>query len=94
MVPVQSVSQHKSKHYTYVVKGREVEKREVSIGETNDKYVVIESGLEEDELVVLDARARLADEAKKEEGTAPVGETPTTTPPAAAIPVASTSPAK
>lgn len=86
MVPVQSVSQHKSKHYTYVVKDREVAKREVTIGETNDKYVVIESGLEQDEQVVLDSRARLADEAKKEEGVAPVAETPAATPPAPAAP--------
>ena len=28
MVPVQSVSQHKSKHYTYVVKDRDVAKRD------------------------------------------------------------------
>jgi HlyD family secretion protein len=94
MVPVQSVSQHKSKHFTYVTKGREVVKREVTIGETNDKYVVIESGLEEDELVVLDTRARLADEAKNEEGSAPSTETPPAAPSVPAAPVASTSPAK
>ena len=86
MVPVQSVSQHKSKHYTYVVKDRDVAKREVTIGETNDKYVVIETGLEQDELVVLDSRARLADEAKKEEGVGPVTETPAATPPPPAVP--------
>ncbi len=100
MVPVQAVGQHKSKHYAYVVKGHDVEKREVTLGETNDKYVVVASGLEEDEHVVLDARARLADEAKKEEETAGPGETlPAAVPAApaataAAAPAASVAPSK
>jgi HlyD family secretion protein len=68
MVPVQAVSQHKAKHFAYVLKSdNTLEKREVTVGETNDKYVVVETGLEQDERVVLDARARLADETKKEE---------------------------
>ena len=96
MVPVQAVSQHKAKHFAYVLKGSTIEKREVTLGETNDKYVVVDSGLEENELVVLDARARLADEAKKEEGAAGPGETaPEAAPPAApAAPAAAPSPAK
>ena len=67
MVPVQAVAQHNGKHHAYVLSGRVVEKKEVTVGETNEKYVVICQGLEEGEQVVLDARARLADEAKNEE---------------------------
>jgi HlyD family secretion protein len=75
IVPVQAVSQHKAKHYAYVLKSdNTLEKREVTVGETNDKYVVVETGLEQDERVVLDARARLADETKKEEADGEPGE--------------------
>lgn len=60
------------------------------VGETNDKYVVIEKGLDEGQNVVLDARARLADEVKKEEHTAPAGDQKSPAP--APAPVASAAP--
>jgi RND family efflux transporter MFP subunit len=93
IVPVQAVSEHKGKHFAYVSRGRTVEKREVMLGESNDKYVVVASGLEEDEHVVLDARARLAEETKKEEAVAGDEKTPpAATPTAPATPAATSSP--
>ena len=92
--PVQAVSQHKDRHYAYVQKGNALDKREVKVGETNDKYVVVESGLEEGEQVVLDARARLTDETKKEEAANGGGEASTTKQVPPATPAINPSPAK
>ena len=95
MVPVQAVSQHKAKHYAYVLNSSNVvEKREVTVGETNDKYVVVETGLQQDEKVVLDARARLADETKHEEADGEPGEPAAKEKPAAETPAPSPMPAK
>ncbi len=68
MVPVQAVGQKEAKYYCYVVGRKGIEPREVIAGENNDKFVEIKEGLEEGEKVVLDARARLAAEAKANEG--------------------------
>lgn len=56
-VPVQCVIEHGGKYYCLVVKGQnQLEPREVRLGLTNDKTVIIESGLQEGEVVVLNAR--------------------------------------
>jgi HlyD family secretion protein len=68
IVPVQAVSQHEGQHYCYVVGETAIERREVAVGENNDKFVEIKSGLEEGEKVTLDARTRLAEETKAGEG--------------------------
>jgi RND family efflux transporter MFP subunit len=67
LVPVQGVAQHEDKHYAYVSGSRGIERREVEVGETNEKFVVVKSGLEEEEKVTLDARARLTAETKASE---------------------------
>jgi RND family efflux transporter MFP subunit len=67
MVPVQAVSQKEAQHYSYVVGPEGIEKREVTVGENNDRFVEIKTGLEEGEKVVLDARARLAAETRASE---------------------------
>ncbi len=54
-VPVQAVFEHGGKHYTVLRDGDELVPREVTIGSTNDKDVVIEGGLEAGERVVLGA---------------------------------------
>jgi RND family efflux transporter MFP subunit len=64
MVPIQAVGPKGDQHRCYVVNGRSIEPREVTLGENNDKFVVVESGLSEGEQVVLDARARIAAELK------------------------------
>ncbi len=56
-VPVQAVLEQGEKHYCLLYKAGRWEAREVEIGPTNDKYVVIRSGLNEGEEVVLGAAA-------------------------------------
>jgi RND family efflux transporter MFP subunit len=64
LVPVQAVGQLDGKHYCFTNRGGELEKREVVVGENNDKFVEIKEGIGEGDKVMLDARARLAVEAK------------------------------
>ncbi len=66
VVPVQAVAEDGTKHIAFVIKGRSVERREVEVGGNNEKFVEIKSGLNEDERVALDARARLAAETKSD----------------------------
>jgi RND family efflux transporter MFP subunit len=67
LVPVQAVAENDSKHYAYVVGPYGTEQREVEVGENNEKYVEVKSGLEEGEKVALDARARITAETKASE---------------------------
>lgn len=57
-VPVQAVTEHKHQHYAYVKVGNDFERKEVEIGQSNNRMVEIVSGLEIDQEVALDARAR------------------------------------
>jgi RND family efflux transporter MFP subunit len=63
-VPVQAVAQREGKHYAYVQTDSGIERREVTVGENNEKYVEVRSGLNEGEAVCLDARARATAEAQ------------------------------
>jgi len=56
-VPVQALIEHGSRHYCVVPDGEGYRAREVEIGSSNDKVVVIREGLEEGEQVVLNAAA-------------------------------------
>jgi multidrug efflux pump subunit AcrA (membrane-fusion protein) len=67
MVPVQAVAQKGKEHFAYTVLGKGVERRAVSVGENNEKFVEIKGGLEEGDKVALDARTRLAAETKGSE---------------------------
>jgi RND family efflux transporter MFP subunit len=58
VVPIQAVAPREGKHYAYIWKPGQVERRPVTIGESNDKFVEIREGLSEAETVCLDARAR------------------------------------
>jgi RND family efflux transporter MFP subunit len=69
LVPVQAVGQLEGTHYAYVSNGSDIERRQIEVGENNDKFVEVKSGLVEGEKVALDARARLAAEAKTSEAT-------------------------
>jgi RND family efflux transporter MFP subunit len=64
LVPVQAVAEIEGQHYAYIMSSRGVERREVSVDKSNDKYIQIQSGLEEGERICLDARKRAAEEAK------------------------------
>ena len=58
-VPIQAVAQREGKHIAYVSTVSGVERREVTVGENNDKFVEVKDGLIEGEAVCLDARARV-----------------------------------
>jgi RND family efflux transporter MFP subunit len=64
MVPVQAVTEYEGKPVCYVKSGRSAERRPVEVGESNDQYIQIVSGVTEGEDVALDARSRAAAEVK------------------------------
>lgn len=76
LVPVQAVAELEGEHYAYVVSGKNVERKAVKVGENNEKYVEVREGLAEGEQIALDARARIAAEAKASEGKEPKPNTP------------------
>jgi multidrug efflux pump subunit AcrA (membrane-fusion protein) len=86
MVPVQAVSQREHTHYAYVVGPRGIDRREVTVGENNEKFVEVTGGLDEGERVALDARARIAAEIKAEGAKAPENATPAPAPTTPAAP--------
>gem|GEM_PF-1116904 len=55
-VPIQSVLEHGGKHYLILVRGEQLEAREVKLSRTNEKFVIVESGLGEGDVVVVNAR--------------------------------------
>jgi HlyD family secretion protein len=67
LVPVQAVAERAGQHVVYVSAGRNLERRDVTVGETNEKFVEIKDGLEVGEQICLDARARSAAELKGDE---------------------------
>lgn len=69
MVPVQGVTEKEGAHYTYVVAKSGIERRQVEVGENNDKYVEIKSGLAEGAQIALDARSRIVAEGGGKEAT-------------------------
>jgi RND family efflux transporter MFP subunit len=64
MVPVQAVTEFEGKPVCYVKNGSSAERRSVEVGEANDQYIQIVSGVTEGEEVALDARSRAAAEVK------------------------------
>src|SRR5207244_11810198 len=64
LVPVQAVAENEGKHYAYASGSHGLERREVEVGETNEKFVQVKDGLDEGEKVALDDRARMTAETK------------------------------
>ncbi len=56
-VPVQAVFEHLGAFYCLVPDGRQFRAVPVGLGASNDKYVIVESGLEEGQQIVLNASA-------------------------------------
>jgi RND family efflux transporter MFP subunit len=52
-VPLEAVFERGGKHYVYAVRGGRYDPREVLLGPSNDNHVVVESGLEANERVLL-----------------------------------------
>jgi hypothetical protein len=59
-VPVQAVYAHGDKFYCFLNNGGKWEAREIVPGPTNDKFFVVESGLNEGERVSMNPKAFLA----------------------------------
>jgi HlyD family secretion protein len=70
-VPVQAVTESDGKHIAYVVKDGNVERRLVEVGDNNEQLIQVKQGLQEGELVALDARLRAAAELKQQEKSGP-----------------------
>ncbi len=88
-VPVQAVTQRGSQHVAYVKVGSRIERREVTVGENNDKYIEVKDGVVEGDQLLMDARARNIAEMKAEEAKNPAATTPQKLAPApVAAPVA------
>jgi HlyD family secretion protein len=76
LIPVQAVTEIEGQHFVYIVRPGGIERREVEVGESNEKFIEITSGLEGGEPVALDARARGEADGKSAKQKAP--ETGTT----------------
>ena len=63
-VPVQAVAEYEGSSIVYVVGSSGIERKVVTVGESNDQYIQITDGLEAGESVALDARVRAASELK------------------------------
>ncbi len=61
-VPVQAVTEQKHEQLAYLKTGTGYERRPVEIGQSNNRFLMIISGLEEGMVVALDARVRGAEE--------------------------------
>ena len=55
-VPVQAVVQHAGQHYCVVREGEAVRAKAVLLGDSNEKHVIVEEGLEEGEVVAINSR--------------------------------------
>jgi len=75
-VPVQAVAEYEGNSICYLVTPAGIERREVTVGDSNEQYIQILTGLEPGDPVALDARIRAAAQLKAAGPTA--GKTPAT----------------
>lgn len=68
-VPVQAVAEHRGKHFVYGQTTKGIERQKVEIGATNNRMVVVKSGVIVGDVVALDARSRAAKEFEDDEDT-------------------------
>jgi multidrug efflux pump subunit AcrA (membrane-fusion protein) len=73
-VPVQSIVERGGKHYCLLVRGGHIERREVLIGSSNEKFLVVKDGLAREDAVLLNPRVHAA-YLPETEGVAPRAET-------------------
>jgi hypothetical protein len=64
MVPVQAICEREGQHHAYVMLGSMADKRSVTVGDNNEKFIIISKGLDEGDKVALNSRRRLAQEMK------------------------------
>lgn len=72
-VPIQALVQREGLNWLYVSSGSGLTRRQVDIGTNNDQYVVIDKGVEQGDLVILNP-ASVRDDEANEEAAAPEGE--------------------
>ena len=82
-VPVQAISAEDGKQIVRVTNGRKQEKRVVDVGDFNDEFIAIKSGLKEGEKVLLNAAETPSAEKKEDQPQKTKGQQPkpTTAPP-------------
>jgi len=68
LVPLQSVTETSGQYFCYVVESEGIQRRAVTVGESNERFIEIKNGLAVGEQVTLDARVRIASELKKSDG--------------------------
>lgn len=66
VVPVQAVAEHSGSHVAFVIRDDKLERCTVAVGENNDQFIQITSGLAAGDRVALDARARVEAAAETE----------------------------
>ncbi|MEZ6126973.1 MAG: HlyD family efflux transporter periplasmic adaptor subunit [Planctomycetaceae bacterium] len=67
-VPVQCILSVADRYFAYVVKGRDVERREVKVGDANDEYMEILDGIASGDRVVMNPRTHFSREITELEG--------------------------
>ncbi len=75
-VPVQAVVQIRRDNWCYVDNGNGIERRILTLGETNDKFIEIRAGLDEGDRVVLNPTALMENEVAAEDAISPDRDIP------------------
>ncbi|MFO0812703.1 MAG: efflux RND transporter periplasmic adaptor subunit [Gemmatales bacterium] len=90
MVPVQAICERDGKHYAYQMNGSVASRKTVSVGDNNEKFIIITDGVKEGDKLALNARRRLSSEMRaSNQELDKAGKTVATNPaPAPAAPVA------
>ena len=60
-VPVEAVVKQSNKNYVFLLSSNRVKKKEVTVGVSNPKFILIEKGLKEGDSVILEGAMRLKD---------------------------------
>lgn len=66
-VPVQAVAEHRGRHYVFRESEQEFQRTDVEVGATNNRLVVLKSGVTSGQVLALDARSRAAEEFEGDE---------------------------
>ncbi|HYE30585.1 MAG TPA: efflux RND transporter periplasmic adaptor subunit, partial [Methylomirabilota bacterium] len=82
-VPIQAISPENNEHFAYLAGAGKPERRKVTIGEFNDEFIEIKSGLKEGEKVLLRAPSDNKEGSKDEKKADEKPATPATAPAAA-----------
>lgn len=65
MIPLEAVFSKDSISYAYVKSGYSIDKQEIKLGQSNNEVIIVEAGLEEDDVVFLNKPENLDDKSIK-----------------------------